>query len=185
MLRPSVYVAVAPGWPAALLRVGMVLATGLMLVPVLLARMPEDWSEALGDGSTPLRLLGVGLLLWSMAWLHALLETRLPHSVYAFRDSLVYREHSRRRRVSLAQVHELFVELRPAPDGEVAVIEFADGSLRELCPLRWRGAGALYRHVRRKIDRRARAKARARRRAGARSRSGAGDDVHPSSSASL
>lgn len=181
MFRPWVHVAVAPGWPAASLRAGMLLATAVMLVPVLLARLPEAWREGLGLVSTPLRMLGVLLLLWSMMWLHALLKTRLPHAVYAFRSSLVVREHGRRRRVPLSQVHALFVELRPAPDGEVAVIELADGHLRELCPLRWPGAGALYRHVRRKVDRHARAEARARRRARARR----GDDVHPSASASL
>lgn len=169
MFRPWIHVAVPPGWPSTALRWGLVLATLLMLIPVLLARVPASWPVGREVGWV-LRIVGVAAMLWSMAWVRDLLQTRLPHAAYAMGTALVFSERGRKRKVKLDRVVDIDVVLRPVPDIQVAVIELTDGRVRELCPLHWRGAGPLYREVRRRIDRRARANARAQRRLAHRSR---------------
>jgi len=142
----------------------------MLMIPVMLARIPEGVREPLGPWVLLLRGAGVVLVVWGVRWLRAVLETRLPESVYATTHAVVCRDGGRPRKIALRGIREIFVELRALPDDRVATFELIDGEVRDLCPLRWRGGGALFRHLRDRIDREARAVARERRRAALRRR---------------
>ncbi len=153
MLRPLLRVARPADWAGGLARLGVTVATLVLLVPVVLARLPEAW-VALAGGS-PLLVRGVlgAVVLWLMAWVRALVYARLPHAPWLLGRTLGLREGSRRLRLRVEDIAALHVELRPMPAREVFVVEFHDGSVHDLCPVHWSGAGRLYAKLAKRVKR--------------------------------
>ena len=58
------------------------------------------------------------------------------------------------------EISRIHVEVRPPPVHQVFVVELTDGTMHDVCPTDWPGAGRLYAKLERKVAR-ARAKRRA------------------------
>jgi hypothetical protein len=165
VIRPWIKVARPRDWTGALARLAMV-GLGIMLgVVVLLVRLPARWVELAFGAPELVRLGAFVVLLWWLRWVAALVYARLPAAASLFRR-LSFRERGRRRRVRIDEILAVHVELRPPPIHQVFVVELRDGSMHDVCPTDWPGAGPLYAKLERKV-------ARARRKAAREAASGA------------
>jgi hypothetical protein len=138
----------------------MTVITLMAMVPVVLARLPPAWIElAMGRPVVVRLVLAVGVL-WVLSVVRTIVYARLPRSVYLAGRRLVFPERGKRRRVSLDDVEEVFVEAPSRPSEQVFAVTLRDGSYHELCPVDWPGAGPLYAALARKLRRRSAREAR-------------------------
>jgi len=128
----------------------------LLLIPVVLARLPESFRVADHRLGILIRVLATVVVLWGIAWLRALLYCRLRAAPFLFAGRLALLDHGRRQYLDVDRVADVFVELAPPPLEEIFMLELDDGTSRPLCPVGWKGAGRLYQGLRKAIDRRAR-----------------------------
>lgn len=160
MIRPWIKVARPRDWTGALARLGIV-GLGIMLgVIVLLVRLPQAWIDRAFGSPEVVRLVLAVVALWLLRWIRALVYSRLPTAPYLFGRRLALRERGKRHRVDVENIADLHVELRPPPVHQVFAVELHDGSIHDICPTDWPGAGPLYAKLARKV---ARAQRRARR----------------------
>ena len=145
MLRPSLRTARPDHRTGLLADVVLGGLLVLFVVTALLSRLPAGWVALAGGLEEPVRAAALALALYLWAWLRALVIAALPRAPFFFARRLVLRSRGRRRVLRRRDVAELMVEGRPPDDAEVLVIVLRDGSRHEVCPLRWRGAGRLYR----------------------------------------
>lgn len=166
-MRPWLGLRVArPDGPIGqLARVASVLFGAALLIPALLARLPASWVAASGGTTIPLRFVLVVGVIWGVSALRAVVYTRLPRARYVVGRTLVLHERGHRRRIPLARVTDVFVELRPTPVHQVFMVELDDGTVHEICPVAWSGAGRLYQGLRQALEWRASVDAHAERRA--------------------
>lgn len=138
-------------WTGTLARLGLHLATLMLLLPALLARLPATWVGLAGGLTEVVRLVLVLLVLYVMGWVRAIVYTRLPRAPYLLGKTLTVRERGKRIRVGVADIAEVHVELRPPPDRESFVVELRDGTHRDVCPVHWSGSPRLYRALSRRL----------------------------------
>lgn len=138
-------------------------------IPTLLAKIPASWSTALGSHWV-VRVLLLAVVIRVVIGLQAFAFSRLPDVPSMFANSLSLVVRGRRRVVRLADVDDIFVELRPAPDYQAFVVELSDGSRHDLCPVGWSGAPNLFRAIDRVLKRRQRRALRKERRLARRAR---------------
>jgi hypothetical protein len=158
VLWPWIEVARPRDWTGALARLALVGFAAMLGVVVLLVRLPQQWVDLAFGAPEVVRLVLLLLAVWVFRWVRTLVFARLPAAASLFRR-LSFRERGRRRRVRIDEIAAVHVELRPAPMHQVFVIELHDGTIHDVCPTDWPGAGRLYSVLARKV-RRARARAR-------------------------
>jgi hypothetical protein len=125
--------------------------TFLGLVAAALARLPPAIADLDLPWQLATRFSFALVALWLVGTLRRFLYSRLPRAPFLLFDRLVLPARPRRRRVKLAQVHQVYLERRPAPDHEVVIVALRDGTRHDVCPITWRGAASLFRALRRKI----------------------------------
>lgn len=151
VLGPPIHSARPLDWTGAL----VVLASWVLVlncaIVVLLVRLPASWVE-LAAGSVELArvLLGCTVVL-VVAWIRPFVVARLPRAASLFGRTLSFRSGGRRRRVKVAEITRAELEVRPPPAFEVIVVELADGTAHEVCPIDWPGAARLFRALGRRV----------------------------------
>ncbi|MGH1341209.1 MAG: hypothetical protein ACRBN8_06645 [Nannocystales bacterium] len=160
MLRPFLHVVRPSDWTGKLAEATIFIAGTLVLFPVLLVRLPPRWlAVAYGQGwalRAGMLLVGLWLLQWMRAWLLA----RLPLAPYLVWNTLVFPDRGQQRRIKVADIADLYLELRPTGQTQVFMVQVHDGTHHELCPADWPGAGDLFRLLTRRLERRQRRDAR-------------------------
>jgi hypothetical protein len=156
LLGPPIRVARPSDWSGSLARGASWVLAALGLVTVLLVRLPASWVALAWGISEIVRLVLMLLVLWVIGWIRPFVYARLPRAARLFGQTLKLGERGRRRKVPVSEVRHVDVELRPPPIYEVLVVELADGTTHEVCPLEWEGAGALYAELVKRIARRSR-----------------------------
>lgn len=160
VLRPFLKVVRPSDWTGKLAELTIVITFGLALFPIVLIRLPPRWVEAAYGQGWAIR---IGMLLaglWVLAWMRAWLLARLPLAPYLVWNTLVFPDRGDRRRVKVADIAELYVELRPPGLTQVFMVALKDGTHHELCPVDWPGAGRMFHALSRRLSRRQRAEAR-------------------------
>ncbi|MCA9685220.1 MAG: hypothetical protein KC431_29755 [Myxococcales bacterium] len=166
MFRPWLRVARPDDWTGTLARLGLWPVYFVALLTVAIGRIPVSW-WVLGAGIEELTRVVLALLvLYLLGWVRAFVFSLLPRAVVQFGRHLWFRHRRRRVRVRTAMITAVDVEERPAPEGEVFVIELDDGAVYDLCPVAWNGAERVYALLARRVRR---AKLRASRKAAAKS----------------
>ncbi len=156
LLGPPIRVARPSDWTGALAHGASWVVAVLGIVTVLLVRLPAGWVAWAWGMPELVRIALVLAVLWVIGWIRPFVYARLPRAARLFGKTLKLGERGRRRRVPVAELRHVDVELRPPPIYEVLVVELQDGTTHEVCPLDWDGAGALYAALARRIARRAR-----------------------------
>jgi hypothetical protein len=124
------------------LLVGLVFLSAM--IAVLLARLPDAW-VALARGETWIvRVALLLVMLWGMVWFGNLIRVVLPRAPYLFGRTLTVRDHGRRVRLPVRDIAAVHVEPRPPDERDTFVVELRDGTMHDLCPIAWQGAGRLY-----------------------------------------
>ncbi|MBC8068655.1 MAG: hypothetical protein IAG13_10010 [Deltaproteobacteria bacterium] len=154
LLGPPIRVARPADWTGALARAASWIVAALGIVTVLLVRLPAAWVGWAWGSPELVRLALVLLVLWVIGWVRPFVYARLPRAATLFGRTLRLGERGRRRKVTTAELQHVDVELRPPPIFEVLVVELADGTTHEVCPLDWDGAASLYDAIARRIAKR-------------------------------
>ncbi|MCR9164858.1 MAG: hypothetical protein ACE37F_15270 [Nannocystaceae bacterium] len=156
MFRPFLHVVRPTDWTGKLAEATIVVMGALALFPIVLVRLPPRWLElAYGQGwAVRIAMLLAGL--WILAWIRAWLLARLPLAPYLVWNTLVFPDRGQQRRVKVADIADLYVELRPTGLVQVFMVELHDGTHHELCPVGWPGAGRLFAILMRRLERRRR-----------------------------
>ena len=150
-LRPPILVARPLDWTRIVAWLAMVVVACMLVVVDLLVRLPQAWVEA-AAGRPPLaRLALVIVSLWIVAWLAELIYARLPRASYMIGRAVVFPEQGGRRRVDVAAIDEVVVEVRPPPVHEAFVLVMDDGTTHELCATHQVGAPALYSAIAKRV----------------------------------
>ncbi len=149
-MRPPI-VAWPDDWTGWVARVGWWVLLVLGLVTVLLVRLPERWVALALDKPLIVRV-AIGFVAWTIVrairpWVIA----RLPRAASLFRGTLAMSPRGARRRIPLPEIAHVDVERRPPPVDEAIVVELKDGTVHEVCPLAWDGAGRLYEALARRV----------------------------------
>ena len=160
-LRPPIRVARPRDWTQTVAWAVLVGLGAMMLVIVLLVRLPEAWVRLAQGQAWAIRIALMAASYWILRWFGELAFAQLPRATFLLGGTIVFPEHLRRRRIKLADVDEIVVQLRPPPRHEVFVAVMDDGTTHELCATHQPGAAALYAVATRRI---ARSKRRAQRR---------------------
>ncbi len=126
-----------------------VLIIGLLIA--LLVRLPTTWLALSFGYEEPLRLVLVLLALYLWRWLRDLAIAILPRAPVLVAGYLSFRSGGHRWRLRARDLIGIEVVAVPPDDREVFVIEFKGGDKHTLCPVAWRGAGRLYRRLRRYV----------------------------------
>lgn len=160
MFRPFLHVVRPSDWTGKLAETTIFIAGTLVLFPVLLVRLPPAWLDLVSGQGWVLRagMLFVGL--WLLRWMRAWLLARLPLAPYLVWNTLVFPDRGQQRRIKVADIADLYLELRPTGQTQVFMVEVHDGTHHELCPVDWLGAGHLFRLLTRRLQRRQRRDAR-------------------------
>lgn len=154
LLGPPIRVARPDDWTGGLARAASWLVALLAIVTVLLVRLPGAWVRWAWGSQELVRLLLVVAVLWLLGWIRPFIYAQLPRAAVLFGRTLRLGERGKHHRVPVAQLHHVDVELRAPPVFEVLVVELADGTTHEVCPLDWDGAGSLYAALARRIAKR-------------------------------
>lgn len=149
MFRPWLRTARPEDWTGKAVELAMVGALILGFLIVLLVRLPEAWLALSFGYEEPVRLalLLVALYLWR--WVRTLAIAALPRAPTLIFGYLSFRSGGQRRRLRAREVVNIEVVASSPDDQEVFVIELKSGERYTLCPVAWRGAGRLYRRLRR------------------------------------
>jgi hypothetical protein len=154
LLGPPIRVARPADWSGSLARGASWVLAALGLVTVLLVRLPRGWVVWAWNSPELVRLGLMIAVLWVIGWIRPFVYARLPRAATLLGRTLRLGERGRRRKVTVAELRHVDVELRPPPVFEVLVVELADGTTHEVCPLDWDGAGSLYAALARRLERR-------------------------------
>lgn len=154
VLGPPIRAARPLDWTGSVAVAASWLVILLCAVVVLLVRLPSAWIR-LAFGSHELVRVALALaVLGVVVWVRPFFIARLPRAASLFGGTLTLQERGRRHRVKVAELRRVDLELRPPPVFEIVVVELADGTVHEVCPIDWPGAGGLYRALARRIARR-------------------------------
>lgn len=156
MFRPFLHVVRPTDWTGKLAEVTIVVMGGLALLPAVLVRLPPRWLQAVYGQGWVIRIGMLLIGLWILMWIRAWLLARLPLAPYLVWNTLVFPDRGQQRRVKVADIADLYVELRPTGLVQVFMVELHDGTHHELCPVAWPGAGRLFRILTRRLERRRR-----------------------------
>lgn len=96
-----------------------------------------------------LRLAAMFIAFLVMRGVSKLVFALLPGSPVLFWSTLYFRRRGRILAVPVTEIAELYVEDRPV--GEMLVLRTLEGSVRDICPIMWAGAGRLHSALARKI----------------------------------
>ncbi|MEZ4454307.1 MAG: hypothetical protein R3B09_32945 [Nannocystaceae bacterium] len=151
MFRPWLRSARPDDWAGKTVEAAATLALVIVILAALLANLPDRWVALAGGYEEPVRLASLLVVLYLWGWARALAIAALPRAPILFFGRLSFRSRGRRYRVRARDVAAIAVEARDPDDQEVFVVELRDGSLHDLCPVRWRGAGRLYRRLARYV----------------------------------
>jgi hypothetical protein len=152
MLRPLLRVARPTDWTGALARTALGVLLVLLMLAVVLAKIPGDLAADASAARVLIRIAGALVVLWLMAWLRALVYSRLPMAASLWGNRLTVAGREGKETIELGRIEQVHVELRPPPVHQVFVIELDDQTLRDVCPVDWPGAGRLYARLAQKID---------------------------------
>ncbi|MBX7083834.1 MAG: hypothetical protein K1X88_31785 [Nannocystaceae bacterium] len=119
------------------------LVVALGLLTALLVSLPAGWVARAAGSPELVRLLLVSATIAVLGTLHPVLVAQLPRAPVLLRTTLRLRTGGHRRRLALAEIARVDIELRPPPTFEVAMVHLRDGTALELCPVDWPGAGRL------------------------------------------
>lgn len=156
MFRPFLHVVRPTDWTGKLAEATIVVMGGLALLPIALVRLPPQWLQMVYGQGWVLRIGMLLVGLWILMWIRAWLLARLPLAPYLVWNTLVFPDRGQQRRVNVADIADLYVELRPTGLVQVFMVEVHDGTHHELCPVAWPGAGRLFRILMRRLERRRR-----------------------------
>jgi len=151
VLGPPIRTARPPDWTGAVIVAASWLVVLIATIVVLLVRLPPAWIRVAFGSHELVRLALALAVLGVVAWVRPLIIARLPRAPSLFGRTLTLRQRGRRRRVPVTALRRVDLELRPPPVFEAIVVELDDGTVREVCPLDWPGAAALYRALARRI----------------------------------
>ncbi len=154
VLRPFLKVVRPSDWTGRLAHFTIGVTGILVLLPIVLVRLPPAWVQAAWGRPLLVRVAMLSVGVWLLAWMRAWLLARLPLAPYMVWRTLVFPDRGHRRRVKVAGVVEVYVELRPPGLTQVFMVELRDGTHHELCPVDWPGAGRLFRSLSRRIAKR-------------------------------
>ncbi|MCA9688579.1 MAG: hypothetical protein KC636_03170, partial [Myxococcales bacterium] len=144
MLRPYFRTARPDDWAARLTDLVAFLLLAPIVIICLLVRLPVAWVELVGGFPMIVRVALLLLCLYAWDYCRAIVHALLPQTPYLLGRTLYLREPGRRVRVRARDIVDIQVELRTPGMREVIVLELRDGSLRDLCPTDWPGAGRLF-----------------------------------------
>lgn len=151
MLGPPIHTARPVDWTGALTVLASWVFVLIAAIVVLLVRLPGGWVE-LAAGSVELARIALGgFVVLVVAWIRPFVVARLPRAASLFGRTLSFRSGGRRRRVKLSEIRRTELEVRPPPAFEVIVVELADGTSHEVCPVDWPGAARLFRALARRV----------------------------------
>lgn len=156
MIRPFLHVVRPSDWTGKLAEATIVIAGALVLLPILLIRLPPGWVALAHGHGWVVRVAMLAVGLWLLSWMRAWLLARLPLAPYLVWNTLVFPDRGQQRRIKVEDIADLYVELRPTGLTQVFMVEVHDGTLHELCPVDWPGAGRLFRILNRRLARRLR-----------------------------
>lgn len=152
MFRPWLRTARPDDWAGLTVEVVAALALVILILSALLANLPDRWVALAGGYEEPVRLAVFLVALYLWGWARALAIAALPHAPALIFGRLSLRSHGKRLRIRARQIARIAVEARDPDDVEVFVLELRDGSIHDLCPVGWRGAGRLYRRLARHVS---------------------------------
>jgi len=149
VFRPWLRTARPEDWTGKAVEAAMfgVLILGLLIV--LLVRLPEAWVTLSFGYEEPVRLALLLIALYIWRWIRTLAIAALPRAPTLFFGYLSFRSGGQRRRLRAREIVDVEVVASSPDDREVFVIELKSGERYTLCPVTWRGAGRLYRRLRR------------------------------------
>lgn len=151
MLGPPIRAARPLDWTGSAIVAASWLLVALAALVVLLVRLPPTWVQlALGSPELVRVMLGVFVVI-VVAWMRPFVVARLPRAASLFRSTLTLQERGRRHRVRVGELRRVDLEIRPPPVFEMLVVELADGTVHEVCPIDWPGAAGLYRALAKRI----------------------------------
>ncbi|MCB9566197.1 MAG: hypothetical protein H6710_03100 [Myxococcales bacterium] len=151
MFRPWLRTARPDDWTGTLVEVVMAGLLVLFVVTAILVVIPPRWLALAAGYEEPVRLVFVLVALYLWGWTRALAIAALPRAPFFIFGRLVFREGGRRHRLRAREIVEIVVEARLPDDVDVFVVVLRDGTRHDLCPVTWRGAGRLYRRLRRYV----------------------------------
>lgn len=151
MFRPWFRTARPDDWTGKAVRLVMLVVLVIGLLIALLVRLPTAWLAISFGYEEPLRLLLVLVALYLWRWFRDIAIATLPRAPVLVAGYLSFRSGGQRRRLRARDVIEIEVVAMPPDDREVFVIELKSGEVHTLCPVAWRGAGRLYRRLRRYV----------------------------------
>ena len=149
ILRPWFWTARPDDWTGNAARLVMFALLIIGLLIALLVRLPTAWLALSFGYEEPLRLVLVLVTLYLWRWLRDISIAMLPRSPVLIAGYLSFRSGGQRRRFRARDLIDIEVVAMPPDDREVFVIELKNGDKHTLCPVAWRGAGRLYRRLRR------------------------------------
>jgi hypothetical protein len=111
--------------------------------------LPEAWLPLSFGYEEPLRLVLLLVALYLWRWIRTIAIAALPRAPALLFGYLSFRSGGQRHRLRAREVIGVEVVASSPDDREVFVIELENGERHTLCPVAWRGAGRLYRRLRR------------------------------------
>ncbi len=151
MLGPPIHAARPLDWTGTLTVALSWVVVLLCALTVLLVRLPASWVRLALGSPELVRLLLALFVLAVVAWVRPFVVARLPRAASLLFGTLTLPGRGRRHRVRIMEIGRVDLEVRPPPLFEVIVVELADGTTREVCPIDWPGAGGLYRALAKRV----------------------------------
>lgn len=145
-ISPRISVARPRNWQSSLL--SLILVVGWILVALLIVLVKLPILVVAGYSIEPVLLRLALLCLWYyLAFTFSpLVYGFLPSAPVLWGRSLWLQNRGKRHRLSLGNIDEVDIEVRPR--GAIAVLRMNTGLKFELCPLSWMGADALVYRIR-------------------------------------
>lgn len=151
VLGPPIHTARPVDWTGALTVVASWVLVLNCAIVVLLVRLPGSWIELAGGSVELARFALACFVVLVVAWVRPFVVARLPRAASLFGRTLAFRSGGRRRRVKVSEIVRAELEVRPPPAYEVIVVQLADGTAHEVCPVDWPGAARLFRALSRRV----------------------------------
>jgi hypothetical protein len=154
VLGPPIHAARPLDWTGTLTVALSWLVVLLCALTVLLVRLPGAWVRLVFGSPELVRLVLALFVLLVVLWVRPFVVGRLPRAASLLFGTLTLPVRGGRHRVRVSEIKRVDLEVRPPPLFEVIIVELADGTTREVCPIDWPGAGGLYRALARRISKR-------------------------------
>jgi len=154
LLGPPIHAARPLDWTGTLTVAASWVVVLLAALTVVLVRLPAAWVRVAFGSPELVRVVLALVVLVVVAWVRPFVVARLPRAPSLLLGTLTLPGRGRRQRVRIVEIARVDLQVRPPPLFEVLVVELADGTTREVCPIDWPGAGGLYRALAKRIAKR-------------------------------